>query len=147
MKVKEEYKDKFVAAFYNLNRAIKNENDLCSEACGGLNEKELIVVGFVGQKQQVKMSEIAENIDAPMSTITSIVDKLVEKNLITREHSIDDRRAINVTLSRKGKTVFSTLIEKKKQTAEKILSTLDEKGQQLFIEHIFLLSSFVGIKK
>jgi len=58
-----------------LFRAIKSESDDCGRLCGGLNEKELIIIIHVGQNENVKMSDISENIEAPMSTLTSIVDK------------------------------------------------------------------------
>ena len=147
MKVKEENKEKFVLALQHLVRAIKNETDKCSVVCGGLSEKELTVVAFVGQNQLVKMSDIADNIDAPMSTLTNIVDKLVEKDFLTREHSSEDRRAINVTLSAIGKTAYKSLITQKKQTAEKLLSKYNEKDQAAFLEHINMLASYLGTDK
>ena len=147
MKVKEENKDKFVMALANLVRAIKEESDKCSMVCGGLSEKELAVVGFVGQNQLVKMSDIADNIDAPMSTLTNIVDKLVEKDFLAREHSSEDRRAINVTLAATGKTAYRSMIAQKKLTAEKLLSKFSEKDQAAFLEHINLLTSYLGSKK
>ena len=147
MKVSKENKEKFMDSFQNLVRSIKSELDVCSEMCGGLNEKEMIVMGYVGQHQNVKMSDIAESIDAPMSTLTSIVDKLVERKVLTREHSSDDRRAINVTLSQNGKDTYNTLIGLKKQTGEKLLSQLNEKEQAVFLRNIDLLASYLGSKK
>jgi DNA-binding MarR family transcriptional regulator len=147
MKVKEDTKLKFVDAMQNLNRALKNESERCGEIFGGLSEKEITVVAFVGQNQVVKMSDIADNIDAPMSTLTNIVDKLVEKELLAREHSSEDRRAINVTLSAAGKSTFKSLITEKKQIAEKMLAQLSEKDQQAFIEHLKILTSYLGVRK
>jgi DNA-binding MarR family transcriptional regulator len=147
MKVKEENKEKFVIALANLVRAIKSESDKCSVVCGGLSEKELTVVAFVGENQVVKMSDIADNIDAPMSTLTNIVDKLVEKDFLAREHSSEDRRAINVTLAATGKTAYKSLIAQKKITAEKLLSRYNEKDQAAFLDHLHLLASYLGDKK
>ena len=147
MKVSKENREKFMDSFQNLVHSIKIELDYCSEMCGGLTEKEMIVMGYVGQHQSVKMSDIAESIDAPMSTLTSIVDKLVERKIVAREHSSDDRRAINVTLTQNGKNFFNTLIEEKKQTGEKLLSQLNEKDQAVFLRNIDLLTSYLGSKK
>lgn len=147
MKVKEENKSKFITALQHLGRAIKNEAERCGDLFGGLNEKEIMVVAFVGQNQEVKMSDIADNIAAPMSTLTNIVDKLVEKELLIREHSSEDRRAINVTLSTAGKATFKSIISEKRQTAEKMLSQLSEKDQLSFIEHMNMLTAYLGNKK
>src|SRR5262245_4394723 len=139
MKVKEANKEKFLGILYQLVRAIKSDAEHCAEICGGVNEKEMIVIGFVGQEKQVKMSDIAENIDAPMSTLTNIVDKLVGKKILIREHSSDDRRAIDVSLSDRGKKAYQALREQKKQMPEKLLSKYSEKEQELFLGHINLL--------
>jgi len=147
MKVSKENKEKFIDSLQNLVRSIKNEAERCSEVCGVLNEKEMIVMGYVGQHGSVKMSDIAESIDAPMSTLTSIVDKLVEKKVLTREHSMDDRRAINVTLTQNGKNSYKTLIDQKMKTGEKLLSQLNEKDQAVFLGYMDLLASYLGSKK
>ncbi len=68
------------------------------------------------------MSAIADYIGAPMSTLTNIVDKLIELKFLSREHSDDDRRVINVMLTAKGKTAFKTVSSKGKSVAENALS-------------------------
>ena len=147
MKVKETNKEKFLGVLYNLVRAIKSDSDRCAQICGGVNEKEMFVIGFVGQKKQVKMSDIAENIEAPMSTLTNIIDRLVDKNILTREHSSDDRRAIYVSLSDQGKKAYQSLANQKRQVAEKLLSQYSEKEQELFLSHISTLVNTLQEKK
>ena len=136
MKVKEANKEKFINLLYSLVRAIKDDSERCAELCDGVAEKEMFVIGFIGQKKQVKMSDIAENIEAPMSTLTKLIDRLVDKKILTREHSSDDRRAINVSLSEHGKALYHTLGDQKKKLAEKLLSQYNEKEQELFLNHI-----------
>ena len=92
------------------------------------------------------MSDISENIEAPMSTLTSIVDKLVERKYLTRDHSAEDRRVINVSLSSNGKTAYKAIITKRKRIAEKILSQLNEKEQTIFISYLNLLTSSITSK-
>jgi DNA-binding MarR family transcriptional regulator len=141
MKVNEAKKDQFIRLLYNLVRAIKDDAEHCAEMCGGVTEKEVLVIGFVGQKEQVKMSDIAENIAASMSTLTNIVDRLVDKKILIREHSSEDRRAINVSLSELGKTAYQSLAAQKIQTAERLLSQYNEKEQEQFLNHLSSLIS------
>jgi DNA-binding MarR family transcriptional regulator len=144
MKVNEATKEKFVSAMYNMVRAIKNQTDECGKLCGGLSEKEMMLIIFVGQNQHVKMSDIADNIEAPMSTLTSIVDKLVDGEFLSRDHSGQDRRVINVSLGKIGKMAYKTIINQKKEIAQKILSQLSEKEQGVLIEYLNIVSSHVG---
>jgi DNA-binding MarR family transcriptional regulator len=141
MQVKEDNNDKFITALFSLVQALKKESEHCGKACGGLNEKELMIVCLVGQKQNIKMSEIASNMDAPMSTLTNIVDKLVDKKLLAREHSSDDRRVINVFLDAEGKTAYETIMNQKKNISERVLSQFDDKAQNLLIRHMYALAT------
>lgn len=146
MQVKDKNNDKFIVALFTLVQAIKTESDLCGKACGGLNEKELVIVYVVGQRENIKMSEIAASLDAPVSTLTNIVNKLVEKKILSRGHSTEDRRVINVFLDSKGKTAYKTILSHKKKIAESVLSQFDDQTQDLFIKHIHTLASSLKYK-
>jgi len=87
------------------------------------------------------MSEIAAMLEAPMSTLTNIVDKLVEKKFLSRGHSSEDRRVINVFLDAKGKTAYKTILKQKEKVSESTLSQFDDKAQELLIKHMHALAS------
>lgn len=123
--------------------AVKGESEACSEICGGFNEKEMQVVVFVGQHTNVKMTEISENLNSPLSTLTSVVDKLVEKKFLTRVHSDEDRRVVNVALTAKGKNSFKIFLHRKDEMADKILSQYNAAEQANFIEYLGKMSSTI----
>jgi DNA-binding MarR family transcriptional regulator len=87
------------------------------------------------------MSDLAGIIDAPVSTITSIVNKLVENDILYREHSVEDRRIINVSLTAKGKTIYKKIRTQKDELLEALLSQLSEKDQASMIKYINILAS------
>jgi DNA-binding MarR family transcriptional regulator len=147
MPVKEENKLRFISAMFNLVKTIKDESEISSKLCGGLNEKELFIIVFVGQNNNVKMSNIADNLEAPLSTITSIVDKLVEKKYLSRDHSEQDRRVINVSLTKNGKKVYKISLDRKQTMAERVLMQFTEKEQNTFIEHLDKLAGSINSKK
>jgi len=49
------------------------------------------------------MSELAEALRFHPSTLTTLVDALVERGLVERRDDVDDRRIVRVTLTEKGK--------------------------------------------
>ncbi len=49
------------------------------------------------------MSELAEALRLHPSTVTTLVDALVERRLVERRDDVDDRRIVRVTLTEKGK--------------------------------------------
>jgi DNA-binding MarR family transcriptional regulator len=147
MTVKEDIKDRFVSTMLRFVNAVKGESDVCSEICGGFNEKELQVVVFVGQLTSVKMTDISENLNSPLSTLTSVVDKLVEKKFLTRVHSDEDRRVVNVALTVKGKNSFKTFLHRKDLMAENVLSKYNATEQANFIEYLEKMSSAIESMK
>ncbi|MDP4149886.1 MAG: MarR family transcriptional regulator [Bacteroidota bacterium] len=147
MPVKEENKVRFISAMFELVRTIKNESEISGKLCGGLNEKELFIILFVGQNKNVKMSDIADGLEAPLSTLTSIVDKLVEKKYLLRDHSVEDRRIVNVSLTPNGKKAYKISLDRKQIMAEKVLTQFNEKEQDTFIEHLNKLAASISSKK
>lgn len=144
MKVNVEMKEQLMTAMFNLVQAINREADNCGKACGGLNEKEQIILFYLGKNDNVKMSDLAGIIDSPMSTITSIVNKLVDNDIVTRNHSVEDRRIINVSLSTKGKSLYKKIRVQKDGLSDVILSKLGEKDQAAMIRYINILASSLG---
>jgi DNA-binding MarR family transcriptional regulator len=143
MKVKEANKELFLEAMMKLVRAIKSESERCGETCGGFNEKELYIIIYIGRHQTVKMSDIAEDMASPMSTLTTIVDKLVDRKILSRYHSEEDRRVINVTLSKEGTEVYKLWHKQKKIMADKVLSKFKDSEQGQFIDHIHALAGSI----
>jgi DNA-binding MarR family transcriptional regulator len=135
--------ERFVSAMFNLSDAIKSESEQCCKICGDLNEKELIVISFVGQNKSVKMSAIAENIQAPLSTLTTIVDKLVANKFLLRFNSEEDRRVVNVELDKKGKDSYKEFVNRKKTMAKRILAHFKETEQDTLIDNITKLASSI----
>ncbi len=141
MRVKDDLKEQMMNAMFNLVRAINKEADNCGKACGGFNEKEQILILYLGKNDEVKMSDLAGIIDAPVSTITSIVNKLVENEILDRDHSVEDRRVINVTLTTKGKNIYKKIRTQKDELSDALLSKLSEKDQASMIKYINILAS------
>jgi DNA-binding MarR family transcriptional regulator len=139
-----EEKAGFISALLGLAGAIKTESDVCGKLCGGLSEKELFILVFVGENRKVKMSEIAEGLAAPLSTLTSIVDKLVEKKYLSRDHSEEDRRVVKVSLAQNGKEAYKLLVDRKQHIAGKVLSRFSEKERGTLIEYVNRLSASIN---
>ncbi len=129
MSKEKEKNSRLINALFSIMSGLKKGvSDCCSEN-GDLAEKEFHIVVFTGQNNGVKMSEIANSICAPVSTVTSIVDKLVDRNYLERYHSSEDRRVILVSLASKGKETHSYFMSQKQDLAHNILSQFNEDEQ------------------
>lgn len=143
MVVAAENEEKFLSVMFNLNNAIKSESELCCKACGGLNEKELFIIAFIGENKSVKMSAIADNIQAPLSTLTTIVDKLVTNKFLLRYNAHDDRRVVKAELDRKGKAAYKEFKNRRAIMAKKVLGHLSETEQETLIANISQLATSI----
>ena len=112
---------------------MKECGDNCCERFGGMSHKEFSIINYVGQFHDVRMKDIAEHMNAPISTLTSIVDKLVEGNYLTRYHSAEDRRVVMVTLAKAGRGLFDLCVAKTGDLAAIVLSEYEEADQDVYI--------------
>jgi DNA-binding MarR family transcriptional regulator len=147
MAMKEDKMNGFISAMINLVSAIKSESEHCCKVCGEINEKELMIIAFVGENKSVKMSDVADHLKAPLSTLTSIADKLVANKFLNRYNSDEDRRVVKVALSEKGKESYKLFLTQKKAVAKKVLNQFDEKEQNTLISHINKLAASINLQK
>lgn len=137
--------DKFISVMFNLSSAIKSESEHCCKICGNLNEKELFIIAFIGEKRSVKMSDISDYLQAPLSTLTAIVDKLVTNKFLLRYNSNDDRRVVKVELDRKGKDSYKEFKNRKEIMANKVLNHLSEAEQEILIANLAQLVTSIQL--
>src|SRR5579863_224932 len=135
MSAKDDTIDQFISAMFNLTNAIESEFEHCCKICGEINKKELMVA-FVGDNKSAKMSEIADYLKAPLSTLSSIADKLVANKFLVRYNSDEDRRVVKVALGEKGLESYKAFLTRKKSKTKKVLSHFNEKEQNTLINQI-----------
>ncbi len=123
-----------MTAMQNMFGAMQEKVSECSVLCGGLDKKELSILEFIGNSQDIIMRDIADFLKASVSTVTGIVDKLVNKELVLRHYSQEDRRIINIALSTQGDEMFKLYKAAKRKMGSAILSALDEPEQDKLIE-------------
>ena len=123
-----------MTAMQNMFGAMQEKVTECSVLCGGLDKKELSILEFVGTGQDIIMRDIADFLKVSVSTVTGLVDRLVNKKLLLREFSQEDRRIINITLSTQGDEMFKLYKDVNRKTGSAILSALDEPEQDKLIE-------------
>ena len=143
MSAKDDKMNQFISAMFSLTSAIKYESERCCQLCGDVNEKELMILGFVGDNKSVKMSEIADYLNAPLSTLTSIADKLVANKFLVRHNSDEDRRVVKVALSEKGLESYKAFLTRKKAVTKKVLSKFTENEQSTLINNINKLAAAI----
>ena len=131
----EDFATVFPKVFAKLVIRMQEVDDWCVQMTQDISKQDLLLIEFIGNGQDIIMRDISEFLDAPHSTATGIVDKLVKKNYLKRYYSEEDRRTIRVGLTKKASELTTLFCEKKKETSEVIarLLTSDEQGQLISI--------------
>jgi DNA-binding MarR family transcriptional regulator len=82
----------------------RSEKNACSEPplCY-LGSSDIRVLCTLEGRSNPSIKEISEELDMPMSTLTGIFNKLVNKNLVDRVRCSKDRRIVHVNLTEKGR--------------------------------------------
>lgn len=90
-------------------------------------------------------SEISGVFCVGKSSITAIINRLFEKNLISRESDPLDRRIIHLSLTDEGRKVYEISNEKIHKLTSDLLVYFDEKEIRTFIETYEKLAALVHI--
>lgn len=64
------------------------------------------VIASLGNTDGMSMGELGEKTLITKGTLTGVIDRLLQKELVTRETPLDNRRCVNVQLTPKGHEVF-----------------------------------------
>jgi len=87
------------------------------------------LIEFLGKESFASMSKLSRIFYVPPTTMTSIVDRLVQRGYIKRRRAQQDRRKILVTLSEKGKEFYLYHRYESLEVYAHYLATLPDKGK------------------
>ncbi|MDN5201865.1 MarR family transcriptional regulator [Fulvivirgaceae bacterium BMA10] len=124
---------RFTNALEEMLLKMQEASDICLEVTKDISKREFSLIIFIGKNKSLIMREIADFMRIPMSTATGVVDKLVNKGYLQRQFSEEDRRIINVALSKYGKEIYNLMSETLLRFGSVVLSGLDDEEQNQII--------------
>jgi len=91
-----------------------------------LTTPQLKVVLLLYLNGTARMSELASALGVTLATATGVMDRLVERDVVTRENSKDDRRVVICRLSARGHGLTDRLYSSARERARDFLQGLAE---------------------
>jgi DNA-binding MarR family transcriptional regulator len=82
----------------------------------------------------MRMSDIASELNVTLPTATNLVDRLVEKDFITREAQFDDRRVVLCKLSTQGQKAIVSIWESAALRCRILLKSMDQEKLESFVD-------------
>jgi DNA-binding MarR family transcriptional regulator len=74
-----------------------------------LTMPQMVTLFAIRNAHTCRMSELADVTHQSAGTLTGIVDRLIEENLVGRVRDVDDRRVVQVTLTNEGENRLSAV--------------------------------------
>lgn len=129
--------------FRNNLRTLEREvaNYLKNEtACCGVTFAQCHIIMELDTQRELSIKQLAANLELDNSTLSRVVDGMVNAGLIERTVNPDDRRAVILRLTDKGHTVAETINNQSNLFYQQMFLYIPAEKHPLVIESIALLS-------
>lgn len=118
----------------NLGILEKSEFSCCGATLGQCHA--IVEIGSAGE---ISLNELAEMLNLDNSTMSRTVNNLVNQNLAERTTHPEDRRYLQIRLTKEGEVVFKTIEESMNSYFNEILSAIPENKRPQVMESLELL--------
>ncbi len=126
--------------FMLVNRVMrKNKAQECARS--PMAHREIILVILYKRGVGMKQQDIAGEIYVSKSTLSEMIDRLVEDGSLERETDPQDRRSTIVVLTERGKRRAEEVMEEHAKAVEQLFSKLSEEEKKTLL---CLLEKLVG---
>ena len=106
------------------------------------SETDLLTLRYIAEARECIMSEISSLLGVAPTTTTSLIDRLERRKLISRKRTDNNRRVVQLSLTKKGIDVVATADKEQDARSVRLLSLLTEEEQEEYIGVIRKLASF-----
>jgi len=116
-----------------VNRFHAHESEIVNEFSADLTVHDCKCLNLLKTKGPSIMREIAEYMGMAVSTMTGVVDRMVQKGLVQRERPEEDRRIVKVQLTELGEVAERWHFDEHMRVSRAILDNLSEADQDALI--------------
>lgn len=138
--------DLALTTWVKLARAFSSFNKRSIEGIRkfGLTQPQFAVIEIIGHLGPLKVGEICNKMLVSGGNMTLVLDNIAKLGYIERVHSLEDRRAILIQLTQKGKDLFDNVFENHAEHVTKLMSALSTEEQKTLGELLKKLGLKVG---
>jgi DNA-binding MarR family transcriptional regulator len=122
------------AALDAMFRRMMTRQSAVGQSVAELSGQEMRALGFLAMRGKTIMSALAEMLGAPLSTVTHTIDRLVNKGLVERHRSEEDRRVVEVDISEEGRRITAMLYAERHAMLRSMMAALTPGERALYVE-------------
>jgi DNA-binding MarR family transcriptional regulator len=101
-----------------------------------LTPSETATLLFVGEHPECIVSDVGSFLGVQPTTMSSIVDRLAEKKLLSRKRKESNRRVVFLLLTKKGEAARREVLDSQMQICRAMLEALDARERPAFISSL-----------
>lgn len=109
----------------------------------GLNISEFGVLEMLYHKGDQSVQKIAEKILVTSGTITYVINKLENKNLVVRRKCEKDKRIFYVSLTEEGNKLISEVFKNHKEFLDNLLMDMDENSKKDLLSNLIKMRNIL----
>jgi DNA-binding MarR family transcriptional regulator len=99
-----------------------------------VTESQILVMRVLNHYGDMKVSDISRKLDLSNSTVSGIIDRLVEKKIVERKRSEKDRRIVMISLAEEYRQPVRKHLNAFAQKMRRVLSTTTEEDLDFILE-------------
>jgi len=99
----------------------------------GLNTSQFLALLLLGNANGLSIKELKEKLSIPGSSLTFTLDALEKRGLVKRHRSKEDRRQWLLSLSAKGKRLYTQVLTQESKAVSPALDNLSEDERTAFL--------------
>jgi len=108
---------------------------------------EFFVLSYLPAEREPNMSEIGGALSIDFSTLTRLVNKLVDKSLVERRSDPQDRRVVRVRLTERGKEIMLMVEKEKKRRIVSILRRLSNEEIESLLRIMRIIHDRINVNQ
>lgn len=121
------YVDAYLVVTRQINARIR---DSIAE---GLTNDQFIILRLINSQELCTSTYLAEAVAVGKSSITAIINRLVDAGLIERTRDENDRRQVYLSLTEQGSQIYLTAEKRVQEVISPYLMHFEEKDIEMFI--------------
>jgi DNA-binding MarR family transcriptional regulator len=134
----------FLTAFDAFVQAVRRARGATSHAGdGALSLSQYSLLLGLGDREHARVQDLAADAGIAASTATRILDALERRDVVRRTRSSEDRRAVTVALTARGRAVFGEQRDWIRRREREFYATLPQQERELAPDLLVRLAALI----
>lgn len=107
-----------------------------------LSVTEMHIIEAIGMDREMTMTEVANDLDITVGTLTTAINRLIKKEYVERRRIEEDRRVVLIKLTDKGEEAFKSHAKFHDDMIKSVILELSENEEEVLISSLKKITNF-----